>query len=153
LTGATRVTFGGLAASAFTVVSSTQIRATVPPGAATGAISVVTPAGSATGDVELVVLHDRTVTLDEYGRAGLRFGGAVTVDDGFAACAAGVPLTIQLRTHGHWRTVLSKDTWGRGGYGARVPYVDGHYRARVPRYTTAGGDVCTAAASQIQDVY
>jgi subtilisin-like proprotein convertase family protein len=46
LTGATGVTFGGIAASVFTVNSATQITATVPVGAKTGAISVTTTNGS-----------------------------------------------------------------------------------------------------------
>ena len=45
-TGATGVTFGGIAASVFTVNSATQITATVPTGAKTGAISVTTTNGS-----------------------------------------------------------------------------------------------------------
>jgi hypothetical protein len=45
-TGATGVAFNGTAA-AFTVVSSTQITATVPSGASTGRLSVSTPAGKA----------------------------------------------------------------------------------------------------------
>ena len=43
--GATSVTFGG-ASAAFTVVSDYKINATVPQGAATGAIFVTTPSGS-----------------------------------------------------------------------------------------------------------
>jgi len=46
LTGTTSVTFNGLAAS-FTVNSSTQITATVPPKATTGLIQVIAPAGIA----------------------------------------------------------------------------------------------------------
>jgi len=47
LTGATGVSFGGTAATQFTVVSPTQITATVPPGAQSGPITVTTPTGSA----------------------------------------------------------------------------------------------------------
>jgi len=45
LTGSTSVAFNGLSA-AFTVVSDTEITATVPTGATTGTVSVVTPAGT-----------------------------------------------------------------------------------------------------------
>lgn len=45
LTGATQVLFNGVAA-AFTVLSSTEIKATVPTSATTGTITVVTPKGT-----------------------------------------------------------------------------------------------------------
>ncbi len=44
LTGATSVTFNGTSAL-YTVVSATEIKATVPAGATTGTVSVTTPAG------------------------------------------------------------------------------------------------------------
>jgi subtilisin-like proprotein convertase family protein len=46
-TGATSVAFGGVAATAFTVDSATQITTTVPVGAVSGPITVVTPNGHA----------------------------------------------------------------------------------------------------------
>ncbi len=45
LTGSTSVTFNGTEA-AFTVESDTYIKATVPTGATTGVVSVVTPSGT-----------------------------------------------------------------------------------------------------------
>jgi uncharacterized repeat protein (TIGR03803 family) len=54
LTGTTSVTFNGVAA-AFAVESDTYIKATVPPGAATGVVSVVTPAGTLNSNPQFVV--------------------------------------------------------------------------------------------------
>jgi uncharacterized repeat protein (TIGR03803 family) len=48
LTGATRVTFGGVKATTFTVNSGTQVTATVPTGAVTGKITIATAGGTAT---------------------------------------------------------------------------------------------------------
>jgi uncharacterized repeat protein (TIGR03803 family) len=50
LTGTTSVTFNGTAA-AFTVVSNTEITTTVPSGATTGLVEVVTPSGTLSSNV------------------------------------------------------------------------------------------------------
>lgn len=62
LTGATGVSFGGTPASAFTVVSPTQITATVPAGAASGPITVTTPTGSATSATPFQTTPAPTIT-------------------------------------------------------------------------------------------
>lgn len=54
LTGSTSVTFNGVSAK-FTVVSDTYIRATVPAGATTGKVSVVTPSGTLDSNPQFVV--------------------------------------------------------------------------------------------------
>jgi uncharacterized repeat protein (TIGR03803 family) len=54
LTGTTGVLFNGVQAS-FTVVSDTYIRATVPAGATTGKVSVVTPSGTLNSSPQFVV--------------------------------------------------------------------------------------------------
>jgi len=56
LTGTTSVTFHGTAAS-FTVVSATEITATVPAGATTGTIQVVTPSGTLNSNVVFRILN------------------------------------------------------------------------------------------------
>jgi len=48
LTQTAKVTFGGVAATTFTVVNDTTVNATVPSGAATGHIKITTPGGTAT---------------------------------------------------------------------------------------------------------
>ena len=47
LTQTSRVAFGGVAATSFTVNSDTQVTATVPAGAKTGKITITTPGGTA----------------------------------------------------------------------------------------------------------
>jgi uncharacterized repeat protein (TIGR03803 family) len=51
LTGTTSVTFNGVAATKFSVVSDTYMTAVVPAGATTGAVVVATPAGNLTSNV------------------------------------------------------------------------------------------------------
>jgi uncharacterized repeat protein (TIGR03803 family) len=54
-TGATKVTFGGVKATTFSVDKDTQITATVPTGAKTGKIQVTTPGGTATSATDFTV--------------------------------------------------------------------------------------------------
>jgi uncharacterized repeat protein (TIGR01451 family) len=54
-TGATRVTFNGARAGQFTVVSDTEIDATVPKRAKSGPISVTTPGGTGTSTSDFIV--------------------------------------------------------------------------------------------------
>jgi uncharacterized repeat protein (TIGR03803 family) len=55
LTGATSVTFNGVAATTFTVESATLIKATVPSGATTGTVEVTTPSGTLTSTLQFQV--------------------------------------------------------------------------------------------------
>lgn len=54
-TGAKKVTFGGVAATSFNVLSPSLIQATVPTGAKTGKVKVGTPNGTATSPMKFTV--------------------------------------------------------------------------------------------------
>ena len=54
-TGTTSVTFGGVAATSFTVVKDSEVDATVPAGAVTGKIGVTTAGGTATSATNFTV--------------------------------------------------------------------------------------------------
>jgi uncharacterized repeat protein (TIGR03803 family) len=58
LTQTTRVTFGGVKATAFTVDSDTQVTATVPGGAQTGKIEITTPRGTASSTTDFTVTEN-----------------------------------------------------------------------------------------------
>jgi uncharacterized protein (TIGR03437 family) len=55
LTGATSVSFNGTAA-VFTVVSSSEITTTVPAGASSGKVQVVTPSGTLSSNASFLVV-------------------------------------------------------------------------------------------------
>jgi subtilisin-like proprotein convertase family protein len=142
---ATSVTFGGVVAP-FTVNSQTQITATVPDGAVSGPIAVVTTGGTAVSATSFTVVsleHGRDVSL----RVGRKARGTVTVDDAFAACASEVPVKVQRRLNGRWRLVGTDTTSATGVFvvpGTRDP---GTYRAIALRVTLASNDICLKAIS------
>jgi hypothetical protein len=57
LTGTTSVTFNGLPATSFKVVSDTYVTAVVPSGATTGKVVVTTPSGPLTSNVNFRITN------------------------------------------------------------------------------------------------
>jgi hypothetical protein len=146
--GATAVTFNNVNATSFTVNSNTQITAVVPTGAATGPIKVTTPGGSVTSSTNFTVstLHSRSVTLSL--KKHLVARGTVTVGDAFTACISSVPVKIQRRKSGNWKTVGSTTTSASGSYKKRIRDREGKYRAKAPRVVLNNGvDICSADSS------
>ena len=147
-TGATAVTFNNVAATTFTVNSVTQITATVPTTATTGKIKVTTPGGSATSTADFTVskVHSRSVTLSL--KKHLIAQGKVSVADAFAACASSVPVKIQRKTSGGWKTVGSATTSATGTYKKKIKDKEGKYRAKAPKVVlNANVDICSGAKS------
>jgi len=75
-TGAKDVTFNGMSSTTVTVVSDTQITATVPSGATTGPISVSAPGGTATSSSSFTVTTSQPPGLTGSSLASGSCGGA-----------------------------------------------------------------------------
>ena len=74
----------------------------------------------------------RSVTLREVRSLVAR--GTVNVASGFTACAASVPVKIQRRVAGGWKTVKTTTTSPTGSYRRRIPDMAGRYRATAPKF-------------------
>lgn len=146
LSGTTSVRFDGTSAS-FSVSSGTQIVATVPNGATTGRITVTGPAGTGTSADDFTVKHLRRITLSLAGH--LVASGTVSVLDGTSACTSTVPVKIQRRVSGTWKTVGTTTTNGAGGYSVDVVDREGRYRAVATRSVLANDDVCGRTKSGV----
>jgi hypothetical protein len=90
--------------------------------------------------------HDRSVSLRL--RRHLVARGTVTVSGGFAACYQNVPVRIQRRVGGIWRTIDSTVTDNTGFFRERIPDRAGKYRAVAPRLAVSN-DVCRRAVSSV----
>jgi hypothetical protein len=147
LSGATAVRFGGTNATSFTVDSSTKITARVANGTVTGRITVALPSGTLTSSEDFVIQHLRTISLSL--SRSLRASGRVACEDGTTACAQSVPIKIQRRVDGEWKTVGTGSTDGAGNYGIHVPDKAGKFRAVASKTSLPNGDRCPRAKSSV----
>jgi hypothetical protein len=155
LTGATGVTFNGTSAS-FSVDSDSAITATVPSGATTGPIDVVTPAGTGASAIDFTITdavdrHDRVVSLRT--RGSLALVGRVSVTTGFARCARRVRVVAMRRRppseRRAWQPIATAKTRKDGRYVVPVPGDPGKYEVVAPKQKVNGGlDVCKRAVSR-----
>jgi hypothetical protein len=144
--------------------SPRQLSVVVPPDTVDGAIRVSTfndivGEGAVLTGTQFVVPppgvivdcfpHTRSITLSL--RRHLVARGMVSADDGFTACAATVPVKIQRRVSGNWKTVASATTTSTGAYKKRIPDKTGRYRARATMVAlNAGADLCSRATSPVR---
>lgn len=140
-----------------------QLSVVVPSGADDGPIRVSTfndvlDEGAVLSFVFIVPPPDVSPCVNESSRSvtlrmvrSLVARGMVSADDGFTACAAGVPVKIQRRVAGGWETVRTTTTSPTGSYRRRIPDKAGRYRATAPKVFASGFYViCLRAISPVR---
>jgi hypothetical protein len=141
-----------------------QLNVAVPPDAADGPIRVSTfndivGEGAVLGPYSFIVPPpdfdcggpetSRSVTLRVVRSLVAR--GAVSADNGFTPCVASVPVKIQRRVAGGWKTVRTTTTSPTGSYKRRIPDEAGRYRATAPKVPSGfGGSNCLRAISPVR---
>jgi hypothetical protein len=134
----------------------------VPVGAGDGRIQVTTDGGSPfsadsfdvvtdPADCAAAVPFARNITLrlrDALVARGKVTAAAVT-PPAPAECTAAVPVKIQRRVSGHWKTVGKTTTSDTGAYRKKIRNRHGKYRSLAPSVTLASGDVCARAKSKV----
>ena len=95
--------------------------------------------------------HSRAISLRL--RRHLRATGLVTVPDQVGQCRAAVPVRIQRRAAGRWKTLKTVTTKGDGTFSTPVPDKRGSYRATMKEQTKPVGGydhVCLAGTSALR---
>jgi len=145
LTGATKVAFHGTSAASFNAVSPTQIMATVPAVATSGAITVTTPGGTGTSATSFTVVVRPKVTLKLSGlkSGAMRLGKRVTAKGKVTPTSLArskVTLTARLKKGAKWIKVksMARTISASGAYSWKYkPAKKGAYRMRAAIAKTA----------------
>jgi hypothetical protein len=156
-------TAAGTATHTGAAESPTTLVVNVPAGAKTGPIKVTTfsgTGGTVTSTTSFTVATEaapctapapfaRSITLRL--RDALVARGKVSAADATApaGCTAAVPVKIQRRVSGHWRTVGKTTTSDTGAYRKKIRNRHGKYRSLAPKITLTTGDVCGRARSKV----
>ena len=135
------------------------ITTTVPVGAITGPITLLTPDapnGTSVATADFTVGppppdgdHPRNVTLKL--RGSLRMKGKVNVPDGTTECFSGVPVKLQRKKKGGgWKTLKTVTTNDTGAYSSKVKNRPGKYRSVAKKVTLGDGTDCLKDVSPVR---
>jgi hypothetical protein len=135
----------------------------VPTGAADGPIRVTT-FGAATGgqafstaafqvppqDCPTALGHTRSITLKLKDKLVAKGMVKSTEDPAFTACVASVPVKIQRKVSGTWKTIAKTTTSDTGAYSRKVKNKKGKYRSIAVKTTVETDELCLKAKSPVR---
>jgi IPT/TIG domain len=141
----------------------TVLQVTVPTGVADGPIQVTT-FGATTGgavlsstlfqtpppDCPSALGHTRSISLKLKDKLVAKGTVKSTETTPFTDCAASVPVKIQKKKSGSWKTVGKTTTSDTGAYSKKIKNKKGKYRSIAVKTTLASGEVCLKAKSPVR---
>jgi len=145
------------------VSSPTALSVIVPDTAADGKL-VVTTFSAATGgqvfstdlflvpppDCVAAAPHARSITLKLKDKLTAKGAVKSTETTPFTACVATVPVKIQRKVSGHWKTIAKTTTSDTGAYSKKIKNKKGKYRSIAVKTTVATDEVCLKAKSPVR---
>jgi hypothetical protein len=155
---------GGATHSNAATETPTSLTVFVPTGAADGPIRVSTfndtiGSGAALGatvfnvpppDCVAAAPHPRSISLKLKDKLVAKGTVKSTEATPFTECAASVPVKIQRKVSGSWKTVGKTTTSDTGAYSKKIKNKKGKYRSLAVKITLASGDVCGKAKSPVR---
>jgi IPT/TIG domain len=143
--------------------SPTQLSVLVPSGAADGVIAVTTAGGQVFSTTSFDVVtdlaqcvpvggpeHARAITLKLAKHLVAKGKVSSTEDPAFTDCVASVPVKIQRKVSGQWKTIAKTTTTDTGAYKRKIKDKPGKYRSRAVKITLESGDICLKATSPVR---
>jgi hypothetical protein len=94
--------------------------------------------------------HTRSITLKLKDKLVAKGMVKSTEDPAFTDCAASVPVKIQRKVSGSWKTVGKTTTSDTGAYSKKIKNKKGKYRSIAVKTTLEGGEVCLKAKSPVR---
>jgi IPT/TIG domain len=141
----------------------TVLQVTVPTGVADGPIQVTTFGATKGGAVLSSTLfqtpppdcpsptgHTRSISLKLKDKLVAKGTVKSTETTPFTDCAASVPVKIQRKVSGSWKTVGKTTTSDTGAYSKKIKNKKGKYRSIAVKTTLTGGEVCLKAKSPVR---
>jgi len=139
--------------------TSTTLTRFVTSDAADGPVKVI--AGGGTGfstesfqkpppDCPTAVGHTRSISLKLKDKLVAKGTVKSTEDPAFTDCAATVPVKIQRKVSGSWKTVGKTTTSDTGAYSKKIKNKKGKYRALAVKTTVPTDEVCLKAKSPVR---
>jgi len=101
-------------------------------------------------DCPTAVGHTRSITLKLKDKLVAKGTVKSTETTPFTDCAASVPVKIQKKKSGSWKTVGKTTTSDTGAYSKKIKNKPGKYRSLAVKTTLASGDVCGKAKSPVR---